>query len=494
MMFKRILIANRGEIAVRIIRTCREMGIESVALYDDSDIDSLHVRLADFCVRLPSPEIFLDETAVLAIAQSQQVDGVHPGYGFLAESASFAQACQDAGIVFIGPPAEVIAAVRQKVAVLGAVRQAGFPTVTNSPDCLDIHDLPAIVAAAEKIGYPLVIKSCRGGRGRGERLVHKAEQLETAVQRASAESRAVFGSSHIYLERALLPAHQIGVQLLGDQYGSLIHLGEREGSIIVGNQKIIEEAPSPILNESQREAILQTALAIGRMFNYQNVGTVEFLLDGDGNFYFSEMKARIQVEHSLTEKITGIDLVRQQILIAAGKSLQWTQAEVSFSGWAMMCRLNAQDPWQNFLPSPGRLSEVRLPSGPQVRIDSYVYTGCRVPPKYDSLIAKVTTWGLDRDICLARMKGALADFILVGTPTNLPLMQRIMHTTAFARAHYNTDFFTKPVANSSTSDVQLRDLAVLTAVHFARRHQMFNPSTPARWQSGWHQDSRRLPQ
>jgi acetyl/propionyl-CoA carboxylase alpha subunit len=493
-MFKKILIANRGEIAVRIIRTCREMGIETVALYDDSDIDSLHVRLADFCVRLPEPESFLDETAVFHIAQTQQVDAVHPGYGFLAESSTFAQACHKAGITFIGPPAAVIATVRNKVQVLQTVRQAGFPTVHNFPACLDVQNWTAVSDAAEEIGYPLVIKSCRGGRGRGERLVHRPEQLKTAVQRASAESRAVFGHDQIYLERALLPAHQIGVQLLGDQRGSLIHLGEREGSIIVGNQKIIEESPSPNLNDTQREAILQTALAIGRMFNYQNVGTVEFLLDGNGDFYFSEVKARIQVEHSLTEMLTGIDLVQQQIQIAAGESLPWTQAEVPFAGWVMMCRLNAQDPWQSFLPSPGRLTEVRLPSGAQVRIDSHVYTGCRVPPHYDPLVAKVTTWGRNRESCLARMKGALIDFLLVGTPTNLPLVQRIMHTTAFARAHYNTDFFTRPVANGADSEVQLRDLAVITAVHFARRHQMLNPTTPARWQSGWHQDSRRLPQ
>ncbi|WP_420645424.1 acetyl-CoA carboxylase biotin carboxylase subunit [Candidatus Leptofilum sp.] len=493
-MFKRILIANRGEIAVRIIRTCREMGIETVTLYDASDMDSLHVRLADTCVRLPSPEAFLDMPTIVQIALAYQVDAVHPGYGFLAESASFARALTDAGITFIGPAAEVITAVQAKVDVLAAVREAGFPTVTNSPACLDVEDMDAIHATAAEIGYPLVIKSCRGGRGRGERLVHKPAHLATAVQRASAESRAVFGSDHIYLERAFLPAHQIGVQLLGDQHGNLIHLGEREGSIIVGNQKIIEESPSPNLDETQRRAISQTALAIGKMFNYHNVGTVEFLLDGRGKFYFSEIKARIQVEHSISEMLTGIDLVRQQILVAAGEKLAWRQEDVPFSGWSMMCRLNAQDPWQNFLPSPGRLTAVRLPTGPQVRVDSYVYAGCRVPPEFDSLVAKVTTWGLDRETCLARMKGALADFVLVGTPTNLPLMQRIMHTTAFARAHYDTNFFTKPVANGETTDVELRDLAVITAVHYARRHHMFNPTTPARWQSGWHQDSRRLPQ
>lgn len=493
-MFKKILIANRGEIAVRLIRTCREMGIETVALYDESDMDSLHVRLADFCVRLPSPESFLDETTIVQIALAYKVDAVHPGYGFLAENATFAQALTEAGITFIGPPATVIAAVRNKVEVLHTVRQAGFPTVDNSPVCLDVQNWTAVSNAAEQIGYPLVIKSCRGGRGRGERLVHKPEQLATAVQRASAESRAVFGNDQIYMERALLPAHQIGVQLLGDQHGNLIHLGEREGSIIIGNQKIIEESPSPYLNETQREAILQTALAIGRMFNYQSVGTVEFLLDGEGNFYFSEIKARIQVDHPLTEKLTGIDLVRQQIFIAAGEPLPWTQDEVSFHGWAMLCRLNAQDPWQNFLPSPGRLAEVRLPSGPQVRIDSYIYTGCRVPPNYDPLVAKVTTWGRNREICLARMKGALADFLLVGTPTNSPLIQHILHTTAFAQAHYNTNYFAKPLTNSADSEVQLRDLAVITAVQYARRHQMFNPTTPPRWQSGWHQDSRRLPQ
>ena len=405
-MFKRILIANRGEIAVRIIRTCREMGTETVALYDDSDIDSLHVRLADFCVRLPSPEAFLDETAVLQIAQSHHVDAVHPGYGFLAERPSFVRACAEAGITFIGPPAEVIETIRAKVDVLKAVRQAGFPTVSNSPTCLDVEDLTVIIADAEKLGYPLVIKSCHGGRGRGERLVHKPEQLESAVQRASAESRAVFGNGQIYLEHALLPAHQIGVQLLGDRHGNLIHLGEREGSIIVGNQKIIEEAPSPILTETQRRAILQTALAIGKLFNYQNVGTVEFLLDGKGQFYFSEIKARIQVEHSLTEKVTGIDLVRQQMLLASGEPLAWAQEDVPFSGWAMMCRLNAQDPWQNFLPSPGRLTEVRLPSGPQVRIDSYVYSGCRVPSNYAPLVAKLTTWGMSREVCLISDEGS----------------------------------------------------------------------------------------
>ncbi|WP_420628262.1 acetyl-CoA carboxylase biotin carboxylase subunit [Candidatus Leptofilum sp.] len=493
-MFKRILIANRGEIAVRAIRTCREMGIETVVLYDESDVESLHVRLADFCVRLPSPETFLDETTIIQIALAYEVDAVHPGYGFLAERPSFVRACQDAGICFIGPPAEVIDAVRAKVDVLAIVRAAGFPTVLNSPACLDVDDIETISATAAEIGYPLVIKSCHGGRGRGERLVYKPEQLATAVQRASAESRAVFGNEHLYLERALLPAHQIGVQLLGDQHGNLVHLGEREGSIIVGNQKIIEEAPSPILNDAQREAILQTALAIGKLFNYQNVGTVEFLLDGEGNFYFSEIKARIQVEHPITEMLTGIDLVRQQLLVAAGEPLAWTQNEITFTGWAMTCRLNAHDPWQNFLPSPGQLTEVRLPTGPQVRIDTYVYNGCHVPPNYDPLVAKLTTWGADRDVCLARMKSALADFVLAGTPTNLPLMQRIMHTSAFARAHYNTSFFTKPTANGDDSEVQLRDLAVITAVHFARRHQLFNPTTPERWQSGWHKDSRRLPQ
>ncbi len=493
-MFKRILIVNRGEIAVRIIRTCREMGIETITLYDESDMDSLHVRLADVSVRLPSSEAFLDVTTVVQIALAYQVDAVHPGYGFLAESASFAQALTEAGITFIGPSAEVITAVRAKVDVLGTVRKAGFPTVTNSPVCLDLENMAEIREMAEEIGYPLVIKSCRGGRGRGEQMVYKPELLETAVQRASAESRAVFGSELIYLERALLPAHQIGVQLLGDHHGNLIHLGEREGSIIVGNQKIIEESPSPNLNDSQREEIFQTALAIGKLFNYHNLGTVEFLLDGEGKFYFSEIKARIQVEHSITEMLTGIDLVRQQILIAAREKLAWQQEDVPFSGWSMMCRLNAQDPWQNFLPSPGRLTAVRVPTGPQVRVDSYVYCGCRVPPEFDSLVAKVTTWGLDRETCLARMKGALADFVLLGTPTNLPLMQRIMHTTAFARAHYNTNFFTKPVANGETTAVELRDLAVITAVHFARRHHMFNPTTPTRWQSGWHQDSRRLPQ
>ena len=494
-MFKKILIANRGEIGVRIVRTCREMGISAVALYEAADRGSLHVRLADECVELTSAADFMDQDVILDIARRTGCDAVHPGYGFLAEDAAFIRACQETGLTFIGPPADIIENLLNKIETLEKVRRAGFRTVVHSPRSYEPHEHDALEAAAQKIGYPLIIKSCIGGRGPGERLVQNQSQFTEAVRQVYVEGQAVYGSRSIYLEKAILPAYQVGVQILADKRGNLIHLGEREGSILQKAQKIIEEAPALCLDPAQRRDLLQTALDLARLFNYENLGTIEFVVDKAGKFYFSEIKARIQVEHPLTEVLTRLDLVREQIRIAAGEPLPLGQADVWLGGWAMMCRVSAADPWHNFRPSPGTLTRVRLPGGPEVRVDTYVYCGCEVPARYDPLLAKLTVWGQNRAICLQRMQRALEDFTVIGTPTNLPLLQRIVHAPAFVEGAYSTQFRV-PLFNGfhpAQDDTHLRDLAVAAAVLYMRRKQLFNPGETERLQGGWHRESRRLP-
>lgn len=388
-MFKKILIANRGEIATRIIITCREMGLHTIALYEAPDAGSRHVRIADECVRLDSPQGFLDQEAILRIAQETGADAVHPGYGYLAEEPAFVAACEAAGIVFVGPGTAVLQTLRNKIEALAKARAAGFPVVDYAPISFDESDLNALEAAADLIGYPLVVKSCSGGRGSAERLLKSPQNLEATVQRAQMEAQAVYGNRRVYLEKAILPAHQVGVQILADKSGNIIHLGEREGSLQYSNRKVVEESPAPCLTPDLRQEIWAAALGIARLFNYENAGTVEFLVDTEGNFFFTEIKSRIQVDHALTEMITRMNLVQEQLRIAAGEPLGWTQADVRLEGWAMLCRIHAEDPWRR-LPSPGRLRRVRLPGGPEVRVDTYVYSECDVPGNYDSLIAKLT--------------------------------------------------------------------------------------------------------
>ncbi|MCA9958066.1 MAG: acetyl-CoA carboxylase biotin carboxylase subunit [Anaerolineales bacterium] len=491
-MFKKILIANRGEIAVRIVRTCREMGITAVAMYEAADQQSLHVRLADECVELVSDEGFLDGAAIIELAQRCGADAIHPGYGFLAEDVGFIRACQMAGLAFIGPPVEVVQGVRDKLAALSTVRAAGFATVMSSPISFGVDDLAALRAAAGELEYPLVIKSCNGGRGPGERLARSPQQLLRAMQRAQAESRVVFGSQEVYLERAILPAHQVAVQVLGDGQGNLVHLGDREGSLVLGNRKVVEETPSPSLTPEQRHVLCETAVAIARLFNYQNAGTVEFLVDEAGQFYFTEIKARIQVEHPLTELVTRLDLVREQIRIAAGEPLGWTQQDVQPQGWAMLCRINAEDPWNHFLPSPGQVDMLRLPGGPEIRVDTYVYCGCRVPDTYDPLLAKLSVWGADRQLCLQRMQRALEGLKLTGLATNLPVLQRVFTSSAFIKGAYTTDLLRQPLGEFVDLQEHLRDLAAIAAILYLRRNAPESPTVSPRTQSGWHRASRRL--
>ena len=492
-MFKKILIANRGEIATRIIRTCREMGIHTIALYEKPDKGSRHVRIADECVLLDTPDGFMDQEAILQIAQETAVDAIHPGYGYLAEEPEFVRACEEAGVVFVGPNSVVLETLRDKIKALAQARAAGFPVVDYAPIAFGDGDLEALDEAADLIGYPLVVKSCRGGRSSTERLLLSPDKLDPVVRRAQAEAQAMYGNRRVYLEKAVLPAHQVGVQILADKQGHIIHLGDREGSAQYSNRKVVEEAPASCLTDTQREELWEMALGIARLFHYENVGTVEFLIDSDGNVYFTEIKARIQVDHVLAEMMTRIDLVREQILMAAGEPLSRSQAEIQLEGWAMMCRIHAEDPWRR-LPSPGRLRRVRFPGGPEIRVDTYVYSGCDVPAKYHSLIAKLAVWAEDRPQCLERIRRAIEDFQLVGTPTNLPLLQHVLCGEAFANGRYDTSLLTHDFKCAPQEEVYYRDLAVIAAMLYVRRNQMFLPTEPPRTRRGWHRDSRRLPE
>ena len=493
-MFNKILIANRGEIAVRIMRTCRELKIPTVALYESPDQGSLHVRLADECVLLDAPGGFMNGAAILEIAHAKGADAIHPGYGFLAEQAEFIRACENAGITFIGPPAHVVEMTANKVKALERAQAAGIVTPVFSSQCFENQTPAELYAQADQLGYPLVVKSCRGGRGPGEQIVQQRENLKAVVQRAQQQAHAVYGDRRVYFEKAILPVYQLSVQILGDARGNLIQLGEREGSLLLGNQKIIEEMPAPSLQPEQRERLWQLALAVARLFGYENAGTVEFLMDAAGNFYFTEIKARIQVEHPLTEMLTHIDLVRAQIELAAGAPLPYRQDEIQFKGWAMMARLSAQDAWNQFMPSPGRLYRVRLPGGPGVRLDTYVYSGCDVPAEYDPLIAKLTVGGADREMCRRRLERALDEFKLIGAATTLPLLEQLVREPLFVQGVYHVQHNIKALKAKQTSPQTLRDLAAAVAIYYERTNQTFQPTTPARVLSGWHRASRTLPE
>lgn len=487
-MFKKILIANRGEIAVRIIHTCREMNIPSVALYEAVERDALHVRSANEAVLLKTG--FSDAAAIVEIAQQVGADAIHPGYGFMAEEASFIRACTAAGITFIGGPADVLDHIHDKVAALETVQAAGFKTVISSGVCATTLD--EVQAAAEALGYPVVIKSCYGGRGPGERLVRRPEALERRLRSAQAESKAVFGTDSIFLEKALLPANQVGVQLLVDRHGSIVHLGEREGSWQYNNHRLIEESPAPCLNESQRTALWETAIAIAQLFRLENAATVEFMVDSGGQFYFTEIKARIQTEHPLSEMRTGLDLIREQIRIAAGEPLGYTQADVTLRGHAVLCRIHAEDPLNQMRSSPGQLNQVRLPVGAHLRVDTLAFPGCLIPEKYGSLIAKLTTWGRDRAEAIARTERGLHDFIVTGLSTDRTLLLNALHQPDFISGHYSTETgyaATKPVP---LPDEYYRDLAALAAILYVERYHSQKSSVPERYQSGWHRSRRDL--
>ncbi|MCA9868776.1 MAG: ATP-grasp domain-containing protein [Caldilineae bacterium] len=493
-MFKKILIANRGEIAVRAVRACRDLDIWTVALFDASDRDSLHVRLADECVQITSPLGYLDVQQIVELALKTEADAIYPGYGFLAERKDFAAACEAAGIVFIGPPSHVLTAFSNKIDMLEAVAAAGLAIPLHSSVSFRPHEEDIFQAEAEDIGYPLVIKSCSGGRGRASRIIYRPEDLHRGVREAAAEAQMVFGSDDLYYEHMIRHATFLDVQVLADQYGNMVHLGERDGSIQRNNQKLVTEGPAPDLTPAQRARLHEMALQIARLFNYVNAGTIEFLMDDAGQIYFTEVKCRIQVEHPVTEMTTRRDLVREQIRIASGERLGITQEDVRIHGTAMQCRITAEDPWNNFMPSPGFLRRFRLPGGPYVRVDSYAYSGCTVSARYDPMIAKLVVWGETRNDCMQRMRRALQDFAIAGIQTNLPLFQRILDDPDFIEGRYDTGFLQRSLteAKPEVGDELLQDLAVIAAVAYQIRLQSQQPVTPDRLLQGWHRSGRQL--
>ncbi len=490
-MFKKLLIANRGEIAVRVLQSCRELGIKTIALYEAADQHSLHVRLADECVLLKTG--FMDGDAIIKIAQEHGADALHPGYGYLAEEAGFARACTAAGITFIGPRADVIDTLRNKTNALEHARAAGFPTVASSPVSFDGDNPAALADAAQALGYPVIVKSCSGGRGPGERLVRSPERLLQTVQTTQAEAQAVYGRREVYLERAIMPAHQVGVTLIADQQGRIVHFGDHEGSLVYRNRKLVEEAPAPCLPLERRQQLWTMAVELARLFKYDGLGTVEFLVDEMGGIFFTEIKARIQTEHSLNEMLARVDLVREQIRIAAGEALSINQEQALPHGHTIMVRVNAEDPLNRLMPSPGLVRHLRLPGGSAVRVDTHVQVGYNIPAVYTPLVAKLTVWGQDRAQAVSRMQRALSEFNVGELTTNQSYLQEILRSETFAVGCYTTASLEPPGAVPQ-NHLPLEDLAAIAAVLYLRRSSLSAPVSSERLQGGWYRSSRRLPE
>ncbi|MCG8401266.1 MAG: acetyl-CoA carboxylase biotin carboxylase subunit [Firmicutes bacterium] len=445
-MISKILIANRGEIAVRVIRACREMNIKTVSVFSEVDRNSLHVRMADeaLCIGPPQPgRSYLNIANIISAAQVAGADAIHPGYGFLAENDRFAELCAANGIIFIGPGAEAIRLMGNKVQARELMQAAGIPVVPGSKGL--ISDSEQALRLADKIGYPVLIKASFGGGGKGMRVAQCEEELVRGIMTARSEASAAFGSGEIYLEKYVEEPRHIEIQILADRYGNIVHLGERDCSVQRRNQKIIEESPSVAVDEQLRALLGETAVAASRAVNYESAGTVEFLLDKHGNHYFIEMNTRIQVEHPVTEMVTGLDLVKEQIRVAAGEELTISQEEIQFKGWSIECRINAEDPDRNFAPCPGKITGYNPPGGPGVRMDSALFAGWEVPPHYDSMLGKLITWGRDRDEAVARMLRALDELYLEGVKTTIPFHRRILRNAFFRRGEVYTNFIQRRI-------------------------------------------------
>ena len=437
---RKILIANRGEIACRIIWTCKEMGIKTVAVHSTADREALHVRYADEAICIggaPSAESYLNIPAIISAAEITNVDAIHPGYGFLAESETFAKICEDCNIKFIGPRADVIGMMGDKVEARRTMKAAGVPILPGSPE--PIESAEEAIALAKEIGFPVIIKASAGGGGRGMRIVRAEEELATNLELAQTEALAAFKNGAVYIERYIERPRHIEIQVLADEYGNCIHLGERECSIQRRHQKLLEEAPSPVITLEQREKMGAVAVNACKKIGYSSAGTFEFLLDEDGSFYFMEMNTRIQVEHPVTEMVTLADIVRNQIRIAQGEELGFTQEDVLIVGHSIECRINAEDPVK-FTPSPGLITAFNIPGGPGVRVDTAVYPGYVVPPYYDSMIAKLIVHARTRELAIARMRRALEMMVIEGIKTTIPLHIKIMNDEKFQKGDFSTKF------------------------------------------------------
>ncbi|MFM1767630.1 MAG: hypothetical protein RJA22_159 [Verrucomicrobiota bacterium] len=443
-MFEKILVANRGEIAVRIIRACKELNIRSVAVYSEADASSMHAQMADEAICIgkgPSSESYLRIDRIISAAEIADVDAIHPGYGFLSENAHFADVCESCNIRFIGPSGRAMNALEDKAVSRALAKKAGVPTPPGSDG--NVENEQEAMAVARRIGYPVMIKAIAGGGGRGMRVAHNDISLVKGYHTARSEAEKAFGNSGVYIEKFIENPHHIEIQILGDNRGNIIHLGERDCSVQRRNQKLIEESPSPLIEnkfKKLRERIGKAAVRIAETAHYTNAGTVEFIVDDHGNFFFLEVNKRIQVEHPVTEEITGIDLVRAQIMIAMGEPLKMAEKDVQFRGHAIECRINAEDPFDDFRPSPGRIEMYYAPGGRGVRVDSHAYAGYTIPPHYDSMIGKLITYGKDRREALDKMHRALSEYMITGVKTTIPFQQAIMQDPNFRRGVYSTNF------------------------------------------------------
>ena len=475
-MFRKILIANRGEIAVRVMRACREMGIRTVAVYSDIDRESLHAQTADEAYRAgpaAASESYLHIERILAIAEACGADAVHPGYGFLSENADFAAACARAGVKFIGPGAEAIRRMGSKTEAREAMRAAGVRVVPGTAAA--VSGLDEALAAASEIGWPLMLKASAGGGGKGMRLVENRRELPAALEQAQAEARQAFGDDAVYIEKAIVRPRHVEVQILADEHGNTIHLGERECSLQRRHQKVIEETPSPLVeaNPEVRPLLCAAAVKAARACGYANAGTVEFLMDADCNFYFLEMNTRLQVEHPVTELVTGIDLVREQIAAAAGEKLRYAQEDVQPRGHAVECRVYAEDPDAGFMPAPGAITTLREPAGPGIRLDSGAYEGWRVPLEYDPMIAKLAAWAATRERAIARLRAAVGEYRIGGIRTTLGFFREILADPAFVRGDIDTGFIARLQAarheKPETAELPPAEAAAVLAVLEADR-------------------------
>ena len=471
-MFQKVLIANRGEIAVRIIRACREVGIDTVAVYSDADRQALHVRLADEAYLLgpaPARESYLRVDKIIEAAKKSGAGAIHPGYGFLSERGDFAAACEADGITFIGPSPSSIAAMGDKVTARETVRKAGVPVVPGTEEVVELSD-EDLLAIAPKIGFPLLVKASAGGGGKGMREVRSLEEMPELLSSARREAESAFGDGNVYLEKLVEGARHIEIQILADMHGNTIHLNERECSIQRRHQKLVEETPSAFIDDALRQKMGEVAVKAAQAVNYVNAGTIEFLVDKDHNFYFLEMNTRVQVEHPITEIVTGIDIVKEQIRIARGRPMPYRQEDIKMNGAAIECRINAEDPYNNFMPSTGKITHSQIPTGPGVRVDTGVYPGFEITSFYDPMISKLIVWGETRAQAIMRMRRALEEYRIVGVRTNIPFHQTLMDSPRFMGGQYDTRFVEERFSMQEQDDPAMAEIAAVFAT-LAAHHQ-----------------------
>lgn len=443
-MFKKVLIANRGEIAVRVIRACRELGIHTVAVYSTADKNALHAKIADEAVCIgpaASKDSYLNVKAIIAACEVTGAEAIHPGFGFLSENPAFARTCEKCGITFIGPRAHSIEMLGDKAQAKETMKEAGVPVIVGSDGA--ISNIHAAHTLANQLGYPVMVKASAGGGGRGIRIVRSDDELEGQMTAAKQEALACFGNDEIYIEKFIENPKHIEIQILADNYGDVIYMGERDCSMQRRNQKVLEEAPSPIMTEELRKKMGEAAVKAAKVCGYRNAGTIEFLVDNKGNFYFMEMNTRIQVEHPITEEVTGIDLVKQQLLIASGEHLAIKQEDVKLNGHSIECRINAENPALGFRPSPGVIQSLHIPGGPGIRVDTAVYQGYEIPPYYDSMIGKLIVHGANREEAIAKMTWALSEFIVDGVATNIDFQLKLIRTDAFLKGDYDNGYLNR---------------------------------------------------